>query len=68
MLIIIRIIYLILCYIFVFEVIDCDDILDESRQIDVSKTKIWGPGLTPDLVILPVRYFFIQAIDGSGNK
>lgn len=28
---------------------------------------IWGPGLNPDIV-LPVRYFFIQAVDSNGEN
>lgn len=37
------------------------------RSVDVEKTKIWGPGLEPHKIILPVRYFYIQAIDAYGN-
>ncbi|XP_033754926.1 protein O-glucosyltransferase 2-like [Pecten maximus] len=39
----------------------------ESVPVDISKTKIWGPGLNPRLV-LPVRYFFIQVIDQNGSN
>ncbi|GAV08303.1 hypothetical protein RvY_18018 [Ramazzottius varieornatus] len=28
----------------------------------------WGPGLSPASLVLPVRYFFIQAIDAAGNN
>lgn len=37
------------------------------RSLDVEKTKIWGPGLEPHKIVLPVRYFYIQAIDGHGK-
>lgn len=51
--------------------VKCD--LDTSRKkvsirsLDVEKTKIWGPGLEPHKIVLPVRYFYIQAIDAYGN-
>lgn len=37
------------------------------RSLDVEKTRVWGPGLEPHKIVLPVRYFYIQAIDGYGN-
>lgn len=37
------------------------------RSVDVEKTKIWGPGLEPHKIVLPVRYFYVQAIDAYGN-
>lgn len=38
------------------------------RSVDVEKTKVWGPGLEPDKIVLPVRHFYIQAIDAYGNS
>lgn len=38
------------------------------RSVDVEKTKVWGPGLEPDKIVLPVRHFYIQAIDAFGNS
>ena len=32
-----------------------------------AKTLVWGPGLEAD-VVLPARFFYIQAADGSGRK
>ncbi|XP_076015283.1 protein O-glucosyltransferase 2-like isoform X1 [Genypterus blacodes] len=32
-----------------------------------TKTLVWGPGLEPNIV-LPARFFFIQAVDGSGTN
>lgn len=32
-------------------------------DLDVSKTQVWGPGLHPETIVLPARYFFIQAVD-----
>lgn len=34
-----------------------------SFDIDVSKTRVWGPGLHPETIVLPARYFFIQTVD-----
>lgn len=31
-------------------------------------TRIWGPGLQPDVFVLPARYFFIQAVDNNNNR
>lgn len=36
-------------------------------DVDLRKTKIWGPGLKTDF-FLPVRYFYIQAVSADGNK
>lgn len=36
-------------------------------EVDLRKTKVWGPGLKPDF-FLPVRYFYIQAVSADGNK
>lgn len=33
------------------------------RSVDVEKTKVWGPGLEPDKIVLPVRHFYIQPVD-----
>lgn len=38
------------------------------KSVDVQRTKVWGPGLEPDKIVLPVRYFFIEPIDGHGKK
>uniref|UniRef100_A0A9L9PX85 Protein O-glucosyltransferase 2 n=1 Tax=Homo sapiens TaxID=9606 RepID=A0A9L9PX85_HUMAN len=38
-----------------------------ERQLSPEKSEIWGPGLKAD-VVLPARYFYIQAVDTSGNK
>lgn len=32
-----------------------------------AKTLVWGPGLEAD-VVLPARFFYIQAVDSSGRK
>lgn len=32
-----------------------------------AKTLVWGPGLEANMV-LPARFFYIQAVDSSGRK
>ncbi|KAM4618607.1 protein O-glucosyltransferase 3 [Polymixia lowei] len=39
----------------------------ESAEISAERSHIWGPGLEPD-VVLPVRYFFIQAVNSKGEN
>uniref|UniRef100_A0A3Q4G1K4 Protein O-glucosyltransferase 3 n=1 Tax=Neolamprologus brichardi TaxID=32507 RepID=A0A3Q4G1K4_NEOBR len=39
----------------------------DSEGISPERCLIWGPGLNPDTV-LPVRYFFIQAVDSKGEN
>lgn len=40
----------------------------KEQIVDVKKTLVWGPGLKPDSIVLPARYFFIHAVDESGTK
>ncbi|XP_031632184.1 protein O-glucosyltransferase 2-like [Contarinia nasturtii] len=37
------------------------------RSVDVQKTKVWGPGLSPERIVLPVRFFYIHAFDSHAN-
>lgn len=39
-----------------------------GSSIDVSKTRIWGPGLYPERIVLPARYFFIRAVDENNVR
>lgn len=39
----------------------------EERRLSPEKSEIWGPGLKA-AVVLPARYFYIQAVDTSGDK
>ncbi|XP_032590679.1 protein O-glucosyltransferase 2-like [Drosophila grimshawi] len=54
---------IILVFILQFSVTAC-----EEQILDAKKTLVWGPGLKPDDIVLPARYFFIHAVDRSGNK
>uniref|UniRef100_A0A8C5LK84 Protein O-glucosyltransferase 2 n=1 Tax=Jaculus jaculus TaxID=51337 RepID=A0A8C5LK84_JACJA len=38
----------------------------DRRDLSPEKSEIWGPGLKAD-VVLPARYFYIQAVDTSGE-
>lgn len=38
------------------------------RSVDVEKTKVWGVGLEPDKIVLPVRHFYIQPLDAYGKS
>lgn len=55
-----------------FECAVCDSSRDAPKvsikSVDVRRTQVWGPGLRPDTIVLPVRYFFIQAHDGHGYR
>ncbi|KAJ9574240.1 hypothetical protein L9F63_026113 [Diploptera punctata] len=37
-------------------------------SIEPSLCEVWGPGLYPDKITLPARYFYIQAVDKHKNK
>lgn len=36
--------------------------------INTEKTKIWGPGLKPDSINMPARYFFIHPVNEFGKQ
>lgn len=40
----------------------------KKLSIDPSHCQVWGPGLYPDKIVLPARYFYIQAVDNLKNK
>lgn len=39
-----------------------------ASKFSAQLTKIWGPGLQPEVFVLPARYFFIQAVDTNNNR
>ncbi|XP_054633575.1 protein O-glucosyltransferase 3 [Dunckerocampus dactyliophorus] len=49
------------CVVFVWAV------FAKCEQVDSARCLIWGPGLERDVVV-PVRYFFIQAVDFQGQN
>uniref|UniRef100_A0A6J0UDJ2 Protein O-glucosyltransferase 3 n=1 Tax=Pogona vitticeps TaxID=103695 RepID=A0A6J0UDJ2_9SAUR len=40
---------------------------DSTAAVSAEKSLVWGPGLRAELT-LPVRYFYIQAVDGEGRN
>uniref|UniRef100_A0A8C9S0D9 Protein O-glucosyltransferase 2 n=1 Tax=Scleropages formosus TaxID=113540 RepID=A0A8C9S0D9_SCLFO len=38
-----------------------------TKEPSAARSLVWGPGLQAD-VVLPARYFFIQAVDGAGTS
>ncbi|XP_061579988.1 protein O-glucosyltransferase 2 isoform X1 [Cololabis saira] len=38
-----------------------------GATLSAAGTLVWGPGLEPDIV-LPARFFYIQAVESSGNN
>lgn len=38
-----------------------------GSQLSPEKSGVWGPGLRAELV-LPARYFYIQAVDTEGKR
>uniref|UniRef100_A0A1A9ZW80 CAP10 domain-containing protein n=1 Tax=Glossina pallidipes TaxID=7398 RepID=A0A1A9ZW80_GLOPL len=40
----------------------------EIKLVDAEKCLVWGPGIKPDVSVLPARYFFIMAIDKNGQR
>lgn len=64
-----RAVNLFTCLLIILATVACESVVKTSiRSVDVEKTKIWGPGLEPHKIVLPVRYFYIQAIDAYGNS
>ena len=39
-----------------------------GSDIDPAECQIWGPGLFPDQIVMPARYFYIQAVDKYKHK
>lgn len=50
--------------------VNCDNLVPKIsiKSIDVDRTRVWGPGLRPDEVVTPIRYFFVQAVDRHGKE
>lgn len=41
---------------------------NELQQVEPENCEIWGPGLGADKIVLPARYFYIQAYDKNKQK
>ncbi|XP_072291622.1 protein O-glucosyltransferase 3 [Eucyclogobius newberryi] len=55
------------CFVALFACICVSPVHGTSAAISPEKCLIWGSGLQPDTV-LPVRYFYIQAVDSDGHN
>jgi hypothetical protein len=40
----------------------------EGSVVDPAESQVWGPGLYPDQIVMPARYFYIQALDRHKHK
>ncbi|XP_043197759.1 protein O-glucosyltransferase 2-like [Amphibalanus amphitrite] len=45
-----------------------DSVDPGADPVDPARCRLTGPGLRPDEVVLPARYFFIQTVDKHGNE
>lgn len=52
---------------FILLLLFCACVTSQSLIVDPKKTLVYGPGLKPSQIVLPVRYFFIQAVDHDGK-
>ncbi|XP_063229957.1 protein O-glucosyltransferase 2-like [Bacillus rossius redtenbacheri] len=50
----------------IFLLLPCEPVL--TLMIDPKLCEVWGPGLSASDIVMPARYFFIQAVDVSGTK
>jgi len=57
---------LVLLYSFVLESVRLVSSIDS--EIDPAECQIWGPGLFPDKIVMPARYFYVQAVDNYTHK
>ncbi len=55
--------FVLFCLLFVG--LEANDVTTENP--DFSRFIIWGPGLRSDF-FMPVRYFYVQAVDTESNK
>ncbi|KAG8231930.1 hypothetical protein J437_LFUL011399, partial [Ladona fulva] len=39
-----------------------------SQDVDPINTEVWGPGLYPDKIVMPARYFYIHAVDEKQKR
>jgi hypothetical protein len=57
---------LMLLYSFVLEDVRLVSSIDS--EIFPAECQVWGPGLIPDHIVMPARYFYIQAVDNYKHK
>lgn len=42
-------------------------LIQADPNVKCSLTKVWGPGLDPENIVLPARYFFIEAMNENNT-
>ena len=47
---------------------DPADPADPADPVDPARCRLSGPGLRPDQLVLPARYFLIHTADTHGNE
>lgn len=47
---------------------DSTDPATDPDPVDPARCRVYGPGLRPDEIVLPARYFFIQTADSTGAE
>jgi len=57
---------LLLLYSFILEGVPI--VSSKGSLVDPTECRIWGPGLFPDQIVMPARYFYIQAVDKHKQK
>jgi hypothetical protein len=40
----------------------------KDSAVDPAECQVWGPGLYPDQIVMPARYFYIQAVDKHKHR
>jgi len=54
--------------IFLLLVMNYSSASDNEFEIDLKKSRAYGPGLQPDKIVFPARYFFVELFDSKGNR
>jgi hypothetical protein len=49
-------------------VLDSVMLVRSKGLVDPAECQIWGPGLYPDQIVMPARYFYILAVDKHKHK
>lgn len=55
-------------YIFVIVFCSFVPVLTQNTELNITLTKIWGPGLKPEIIVMPARYFFIALVNNDNQR
>lgn len=39
----------------------------QETALNLENSIVWGPGLNPEHIVMPARYFFIHAVNSNGD-